>query len=361
MEQEQTLRDLLEEIPAPPSTVTIDWVLPAGRRARRRRRAVWAAGTSVALTLGALVATPALLRGSAAPVLPATPSLPPARPPADCHDVKLAQTGMSGLDPVAVDPSGRYIVGNSTVGGRSRPVLWTDGRPKGLGYRNDSTRATDVNSAGTVVGVSGDEIVQIPPGDAGALKVFDAGAPTSDPVINAAGDVLFSVTPAVDRTIAMIWRAGEPEAHPLPLPTGALAEDLADDGTIVGAVDKVAYIWAAGGPGRALPTPAGAKTVAHAVRGDWVVGSIALPGRATTTALWNLSTGALTEIPGEFHSGIAVNTSGWFVDNWHDLDTGTTDGADAAPAGDPHAEMADLSDTGLVVGTLPDGPHAWQC
>lgn len=378
VDQEQALRDLLEKVPAPPSGITIDWVLPAGRRARRRRWAVWAAGTSVVLTVGALAAVvPGLVRRNAAPVVS------PSRTPSDCRvqplPVPAGFEPAKSLTPSAVDPTGRFIVG-STSAVSPRSVLWADGKPVAWPGVATAIRATDVNSSAVVVGVTHEV------SDAGAKDVvtrltsdFDAGGAfsgvtgetldpkaslASRPVINAAGDVLFDISRGGETTV-MLWPAGRTTAVQVPLPAKAVGADLADDGSIVGAVrgratESVPYIWDRNGNGRRLSVPAGTWSIAQAIRGDWVVGAVDTPTDSVRPAVWNLRTGEVIEIPGPVAQGAnAVNASGWFVA----APEAVYAGAKRIPL--PNTTLAGsytgVSDTGLVVGTTPDGPAAWQC
>jgi hypothetical protein len=370
MDQEQALRDLLEKVEAPPSGITIDWVLPAGRRARRRRRAVWAAGTSVALTLGALVAAlPALVRREAPP--PVAPVVP-APQPAACQLRRLPlPAGAPDMRPVKVDPSGRYIVGQST---RSpyRAVFWIDGRPL-LPESTTTMILTDVNAAGVAVGKVGDR-------NARAVRVTEDGGELrmttmpgdwivpDRPIINAAGEVLVSALRPGQRrdgpVTTLVWRA-DGQVVEVPLPADAYASSLSDDGRIVGRVKKLndtvsaAYLWDQQGHGTKLTTPEGGNSEATELRGDRVAGYIHGPGQANTAAVWNLRTGELTGFPIRAAAPVpaGINAAGWVVVS--------RDGvyADGKPFLSPsHSDyFADLSDTGLVVGTTKDGPSAWQC
>ncbi|SBT46403.1 hypothetical protein [Micromonospora auratinigra] len=404
MNEEDELRDRLGAVDVPPSRIEIDALLHAGRRSAFRRRTVGAAG-SAALATAALVAVPSILTGTGArPVaVPGGPSTaatgaatvtatapavrtPTAAPTAAagpaaggaCVRAELpVPAGMSQVVPTGVDPTGRYVVGNGTVGQDFRPVLWTDGRPTALPVVAQSVQLTAVNSAGVVVGLVQDGAqeyafryaqgrytrLRTP---AGNWHVY----PT--PAINSAGDVVINAEPAGNSggegSIVLLWKAGSTSAVRLPLPAGANASAVTDDGTIVGAKYRdgaayAAYAWDQRGRGRKLAVPAGETAAAYAARGGWATGGL-WPSR--TAARWNLRTGAVTPLTGAEGPGEAVNAAGWVVAQGVLLRDGEP--VELAEAEGRRAVAVAVSDTGLVVGLAraddaPDslGPRVWRC
>jgi hypothetical protein len=392
MDDEQEMRDRMEAVDAPSSQVEIDALLRAGRRRAFRRRSVRAAG-GAGLAAAVLLAVPSILS--------ATGSTPASRadagnvgtavatvPVGPCQMTELpVPPGMKGVQVEAVDPTGRYIVGNGTVGQNFRPILWVDGKPNVLPVIAMSVQVTAVNSSGVVVGIA-DE-----PRDSYAFR-YENGAytrlrtPPGDwhvyptPAINTAGDIVINAEPRGkvegEDSIVLLWKAGSTAATQVPLPTEANVYDITDDGQLIGGTyDKgyaaVAYVWDQRGNGRKLEMPAGEKGIARAARGDWATGSLSL-----YPVLWNLRTGKVTRLasppspdtldkdgPGP---GVQVNASGWVV-------TGSPRGSllragEAVELAVPKGQASDVrgvSDTGLVVGQARGqdhailGPRTWRC
>ncbi|MEU8238580.1 hypothetical protein AB0C07_10065 [Actinoplanes missouriensis] len=400
MSDEQRLRDGLESIAVPPSRVRIETVLPIARqRAFRRTAARTAAGA--ALAVGVLVGVPSvLLRPTAAttPVAPALQqpsSVPAPASPAACQVGELATPkGLTNVTADAVDPTGRYIVGNGTEGQDFRPVLWSDGVPKALPVIADSVQATAVNASGVVVGLltrkNRDTVFRYENGRYTELKL-PAGQwhPYPEPALNAAGDVVINAEPQGNTggkgVIALLWRAGSVTSVRLPLPEGGHVQEVRDDGTLVGGIYKdggadTAWVWNPNGKGTRLTVPSGRTGQGYAISGDWVTGGIWPPGSA---ALWNLRTGKLTEIEGDSDPGVAVNASGWMVTSTGRLVRSGEDAVLPATGSDQESLAQDVADTGLVVGTAvtrrdpveeqklreaggvipaePQAPRVWQC
>ncbi|MGW4292567.1 hypothetical protein ACWEH1_05850 [Micromonospora chersina] len=389
MNDEQELRDRLRAIQVPASRIEIDGLVRAGRRRAFRRRSVAGAG-GVALATALLLTAPSVLttagaRPDAAPVGASPAATGPtgggttaAASPASCQPSELPlPSGMRNVTAAGVDPTGRYVVGNDVVGQDFRPVLWTDGKPQALPVPGRSVEVTAVNAAGVAVGLVQD-------GRQEYVFRYQSGASTRlrtppgnwhvypRPAINAAGDVVINAEPTGNSggedSVVLLWRAGATQAVRLPLPDGANAFDITDDGTIVGAlyrdgVASAAYAWDQQGKGRKLAAPAGETAAGYAAHGDWATGGL-WPSRSA--ALWNLRTGALTRLTTD-GPGDAVNASGWVVAAGVLL----RDGAAVelrVPGGRTGLAVA-VSDTGLVVGLARPGddgaenagPRVWRC
>ncbi|MGX6608068.1 hypothetical protein ACWKSP_39005 [Micromonosporaceae bacterium Da 78-11] len=380
---EDRLRDRLRAVEVPPSSLRIDALVRAGRRRAFRRRTAQAAG-GVALVTGVLLAVPSLITTAGVqPViqtdtsrrLPATPSSATKSAPTGCPMTTLpVPAGRHEVSVAGVDPSGRYVVGNGFSGQDFQPVLWTDGKAQAMKSIARSVQATSVNADGIVVGLVTDQkqdyvfryekgVYQRLSTPVGRWTIYPY------PMINAAGDVVINAEPlgrsgGAD-SFALLWKAGSTKATRLPLPTGANALDIGDDGTLFGAVYRngvgvSANVWDQKGKGRQLPTPAGQVGLAYAAQGEWVTGGL---WPAETAALWNLRTGAVTSLPTS-GPGEAVNSAGWVVSAGAMI----RDGAAAALAV-PHGQTSKaigVSDHGLVVGqaragTADLGPRTWQC
>lgn len=411
MNDEQELRDRLRAIDVPPSRIEVDALVRAGRRRAFRRRSVRTTG-GVALAAAVLLAVPSILTraqaqpsGQAAdtpvgpsaevdPVPPTGPSpraassTPSAGTPTSAVGCSVTELpvppGMTGVTVTAVDPTGRYVVGNSLVGQDFRPILWVDGKPLALPVPGTSVQVTAVNAGGVAVGLVQDGeqeyVFRYQNGRLTRLRTpVGNWHPYPEPAINVAGDVVVNVEPQGNSggkgSVVLLWRAGSTTPVTLPLPAGASAHDITDAGTIVGGlyrngVGVGAYVWDQRGTARKLTVPAGETGLAYAARGEWATGGLWPSGSA---ARWNLRTGEVTDLgsvgqadmptPGE-----AVNAAGWVVAHGVVLRDGAVVEL-TTPAGQT-GRAVDVSENGLVVGqavtggrddTRVLGPRMWRC
>jgi hypothetical protein len=367
MIEDQELREQLKGVEVPPSGLTTTAVVDAGRRRAGRRRALRAGG-GVALAAALAVAVPSFVAraGGNTANLASGGDLRSVR----CAATNLpAPAGVTEVFAEAVDPSGRYILGN-TVTRRGKfvvekgedvdmlPVLWTDGQPQALPLIGASVRASAVNAQGTVAGVAGDGDGQ---GRWDSVIRYTGGVPeklTAPP-----GDWKFSPLVKVDATgnvlavaspenkphdyAVLVWKAGAATATRLTLPTGIETINVTDAGTVIGSVKAsgATYVWDQQGGRRHLATSRdGAANFAN--RGDWVTANLSSSG---TVVRWSLSTGEMTDT-GLHEPANGVNALGWILG-------GTTvqrDDAvvDLAGAGALTATPRDVSDTGLVIGSM---------
>jgi len=390
MNDEQELRTRLATIVTPASRVEIDQVMSAGRQRTFRRRAAQTSG-GLALAAAVLLAVPGLIGArSPGPAVAdgpnATPSPSSPTHPATCQIRELpAPPGVKGAYTYAVDPSGRYVVGNYTVGQNFRAILWTDGQPTALPLRGTSVQATAVNSSGVVAGLVYDDTTRTEYAfryqDGQLTKLF---APAGKwhvyawPRINSAGDVVLNAEPKGkiegEDSIVLLWKAGSTKAVQLPLPTEADVFDITDDGTLVGNTYQDghatgAFAWDLQGNGRKLAAPAGITAYVNAARGDWATGALGSTDKKTPTvggALWNLRTGALTQLP--TYGAKAVNSSGWAITDTNLVRDGQL--VDLGVTSEQFVRLEGISDSGLLVGSLftktPNdhvnvGPRVWQC
>jgi hypothetical protein len=361
---EEALRERMDAVEAPPLRLTPDMLVASGRRSVRRRRR-WQAAAA-ALVVAAVVATPPIVLGRDGGRTP-TAGVTGGPCPVRALPV-LPGTGPVSVD--AIDPSGRYVLGNLRSGG---PVLWTDGHPTVLPVAGvKAVQATAVNANGVVVGLAAthenqewDAVVRYTGGRPSRLTpppgkwIFNGNVR-----INTAGDAVVTAYSADGtRGAVILWPPGATKGVKLPLPAGAAAFDLTDDGTIAGDVlsddgrTVTPYVWSRTGIGRKLTTPAGQNAEVFAARGDWVAGNLRPSG---SIALWNLRTGTLTVLGGN-NQAIAVNVDGWVVAGGKVYRNGR-----AVPLkgnGTPFWVADNLSVAGsLKVGTAgSDGPLTWSC
>jgi hypothetical protein len=399
MNDEQELRTRLATVETPASRVKIDQVVTVGRRRTFRRRAVQTSG-GLALAAAVLLAVPGLIGARSpgpavadGPGATASPSSPTQL--AMCQVRELpAPPGVKGAFTYAVDSSGRYVVGNYTVGQNFRAILWIDGQPVELPLRGSSVQATAVNSSGVVAGLVYDETTRTEYAfryqNGQLIKLFTPAGKWhvyAWPRINSAGDVVLNAEPKGkiegEDSIALLWKAGSTKAVQLPLPTEANVFDITDDGTLVGNTYQNghatgAYAWDQQGNGRKLAAPAGITAYVDAARGDWATGALGSAAAAkgptpadkktptTVGALWNLRTGALTQLP--TYGTKAVNSSGWAITDTNLVREGVL--VDLGISSEQFVRLEGISDSGLLVGSLftktPSdlvnvGPRVWQC
>ena len=383
MMDEQALRDRLVAVDVPPTRLGAQTVVDAGRRRVFRRRAAQAS-CGAALATGLLLAMPFGVDGGTPVPSNGLADLP-------CAVAKLpVLAGMTAVTADAVDPTGKYIVGNNiekVAGTQSpEPILWTNGKPRALPTVGGPIYASAVNAGGAVAAVAADAHSVFRYVDGIPVKLSPPAGDwlfTPMPKINARGDVLATAhqkrKPAagekfgqVGKDVALLWRAGSDVATRLPLPAGARGLDITDDGTIVGDLaagsditDVTSYAWDQRGNGRKLKTPAGQSGTVYSAQGTWATGNLWPSG---TAARWNLRTGEVTDL--HIHApATAVNARGWIIADGALQRDGVA--VDLQPAGGGQSEPQDVSDAGVVVGsmlgfdkdgsTTSTGPLTWRC
>ncbi|WP_133884132.1 hypothetical protein [Glycomyces sp. NRRL B-16210] len=188
------------------------------------------------------------------------------------------------------------------------PRLYADGEVTDVPMPGDHPRIHDVNSSGTGTGYSTNTLGRDVPyiwsdGTLAELPVAEDGGRALG--INEGGDVVGSGA-SFDGGIPLLWPADGSGYVELTLPDGAIsgsAQDIGDDGTIVGAVydengTTSAYTWHPDGTHAALPVPEGADpaesfSLATDLNGDWASGQYFVPGAGTQPlgVRWNLAEG----------------------------------------------------------------------
>ncbi|GAA1618138.1 hypothetical protein [Actinoplanes couchii] len=360
MNDEQLLRDRLNEVVVPPMGSILDRAVADGERRVRRRRTVTASAAAV-VSLGLLVGVPTLLPGDRDPggASPVNRDIPVAAAPSTapagltCRTAGALEKPKNAEDVVvaATDPTGRYAVGNGSKGQDFVPFLWTDGKPERVPYPEASGEMIDVNSAGVAVGRGSD-------GGSGPdtffryadRKIVELRMPAGEwtthgwPQINTAGDVLATIQPQGSSegrgAYIVLWPAGSVEPRKLPLPSNATSDIVSDNGIVAGVLRNregregydtedmqslpegtaedgtLAYVWDLAGKGRRLETPAGWSSAGYGISSDgaWVTGGLwnDAPGdpRSPETGLWNVGTGKLVAKIAISDIGSAVSTAG---------------------------------------------------
>jgi len=310
----------------------------------------------------------------------------------------LLVSGFSGIRVAATDRSGRYVVGDGAPrgGGARQMLLWLDGKatpvhvPAGSG-------PVDVNSSGVVAG----GLHTYPPDKSVAWVYRDGQLHMLPPpsgfqyvstvAVNERGDVAGTAAGPGDTLAAIVWPAGTPDTPVvLSAPSAAVAEDIADDGTVVGNLYESgssagglnageAYVWSAGGAGRQLDTPAGwAAAKALRVEGDWIYGYTHDGVKAEintdpsgpyiiarAAARWRLDDGALVELPAHAKETIiSTMNAGWWLKADGEPLMVTTDGrAIRVDLGDPEINhslerldtwvVGDISGEFVMYGHMP--------
>jgi uncharacterized membrane protein len=310
-EEETAVRNWLEAVEAPPPRMDLAEIVQIGR-ARARRRRQLAAGGSAAVALAVAAAVPAAVR-----VWPHSPDpyLAADRYPAlDCTVTELLvpdqETDPSPAGVVAMDPTGRYLVGTrmeveyenlstdpeegvvgSMAASPGSAILWDDGEPMELPVLRGTAWPMDVNSDGLVVG-TGEDADQVPYG--WAYHQGDLTELTAPPgyeffdvdAVNEAGDIVGTVGPEDDdsRPVGMVavWPAGQwDEPYVIPGTDVSSVADITDAGVVVGnrfdesesGLTFQPYLWNPDGTVRYLRLPEGATSgEVSAVRGAWAVG-----------------------------------------------------------------------------------------
>ncbi|MFI5932019.1 hypothetical protein [Actinoplanes sp. NPDC051494] len=381
------VRDRFAAVDVPGTGLRVDDLVTGGRRRVARRRAAQL-GCGAALAAALLAGIPAVtaLRAGPDAVEVAAGAGAPERATLVCPATKLAlPAGLDAVDGIAIDPTGRFIIGNrseyaagtpSTPAGKvdgipdSTPVLWTDGQPRILPEPTDSVTVSDVNEGGVVVALGGsrhwDTVLRYDDGVPTELKAPAGPWTYSSAFINATGDILAG-TAAEDDTSGpvFLWKAGSATATELPLPDGAGIAGFTDDGIIVGSIatgrntqDLTSYAWEQDGRGVELRAAAGQAASVNAARGDWATGNLWDSG---TIARWNLRTGRMTQLP--VHAPAhAVNARGWIAGGGTVLRDDVT--VELAEAGGSQGEAIDVSDGGLALGSPLNGDgglYTWQC
>ncbi|MCW6006346.1 hypothetical protein K1W54_17450 [Micromonospora sp. CPCC 205371] len=327
----QDVRVLLESANVPSPRVDLARAVRSGTRVRRRR---WYAATG-GVTALAVVGTFALTQALGSPLAQGPDGVDTlvgdsAMPYTNCAVRALPMPDAQEFAGyVAADPTGRYAVGSvAERDGSTRPVLWTDEKPRVLTVRAKSAEARDVNAAGVVVGSAtaenGREFAWVyRDGRVSELKAPGLSGSVMALAINERGDVLGNVwNPKTSTTV--VWQGDDLGAVVrVRMSAGAGPRDIAEDGTLVGGSQADAsarpgrpMAWALDGTPEPLDLPEGfTRGQATAVRGGWAIGWVS-PERAPsalTPVLWELATGAVTAWEDRAGRAEAVNAAGWTV------------------------------------------------
>ena len=334
---ENAVRTLLRESDIPLCRLDASELLAGGRRSRRRRRAVRMAAVVVAVVA---VAVPAVvvgagLRGPDAPVLKEPdPSVVEFAPTTtvvhhrtsvqgalSCTEKRYPVVGGDHSGVLAVDPSGRQVVGTS--GGGAFLNLWTDGERHRFTIPNRRAylSATAVTRSGAVVGTDpGEPSVNFiwRDGDLTYLKTPDGYDRAGVEYLNERGDVLGSGyrSAAFHPVALVIWPAGQPDEPRVLAEAGLHPMVLRDDGTVIASrspdptregVDAI-VVYRPDGTRRQIDVPADSALNYPDIGGDIVYTSV-----NSGPVRWNLRTGVVEVFDGLFGARLGHNSGGWFM------------------------------------------------
>jgi hypothetical protein len=310
----------LGDDPVPPSRLDGATLLRAGRRRLRVRR-VTRVGMAAVVTGALLAAVPFVWRNQPPPSESASPT--------SCAPQLLALP--PGADSGRVtngDPSGRYLVGAVTGGGRAWTVLWDHGTPQLLSPPISEHDHLAVNGAGTVAG-SGSNLGWVYRDGKYSTLLAPGGKPAGRieiDGINERGDIVGTAaeTP-LERGKPVVWPGGDPAAGrylaATANPGDAFVTDIDDDGTVIGGQGfseqgehrRVALVWAPNGHVKELSVPPewGPNQETTVIRHGWVGGGYADPlgqtGRKVGVGRWK--DGVFEGLPmGVVHG---INARGW--------------------------------------------------
>ncbi|MEU7901439.1 hypothetical protein [Actinoplanes sp. NPDC049118] len=214
-------------------------------------------------------------------------SQPAPEPLPVCVATELPMGKYSSVQVTAADPTGRYIAGraNPIAGMKSALIVWHDNTIAEI-VKRDKLVITDFDTRGVGVGfeINGSRAYVYRNGALTPLK----GDRVEARAINEAGVIVgASISNSARRPVR--WASATADPEPLPMPagvTGALAVDLAEDGTIVGRTDDHGgYLWLPDGTHRPIAPPEIGGTPAYGfeprrLRGGWVYGEASFPDGA---------------------------------------------------------------------------------
>jgi uncharacterized membrane protein len=344
----------LDDEPRTPSTVDVGRAIADGRRRRRTRRAAGYAGAAVVTAFAVAGASFAggLITGdtpqnaathSAVKPKPSASKAPTPKlnPPTSCT---IDQLPVPDQEPMALvsggDPTGRYIVGRTyPKAGGYQAVIWHDGEVRKVLLPDDGLEEglEDVNSSGTAVGWS------FAPSDEDADQgqvpyVYRNGKVSKLPgVLRGSANAINDAGTIVGESgsgDALLWTSATAKPTRLAVPSRASessAADIDEDGTVVGTVDGLPYVWLPDGSQHQLPLPnlggrPALDATVHSIRNGWATGVATNGGGAigakargeqgkgealSEAVRWNVRTGEVREYAGLLAGANAVNAQGW--------------------------------------------------
>ncbi|MEQ4301148.1 hypothetical protein ABNF97_07115 [Plantactinospora sp. B6F1] len=247
-------------------------------------------------------AAAALMSGSA--LAASAASLPP---PTPCTMQTLpAPVDTYRSDVVAIDPSGRYILGSAIVRQDTDTytvLLWDQGQLTSFDPPASGGAPIDVNRYGVAIG-NGPTGVPSPPwryrdGRGELLPVADPADHTTVVAINSRGDIVGMALTPTNQRYGLLWPASAPgtvRVIDTPSPYSVIT-GFTDDGTIVGTTETMqvtSWLRTPSGVLRPLTGPDGETSVTvEAASGRWAVGHASQEG-APAALRWDLRTGRYT-------------------------------------------------------------------
>jgi hypothetical protein len=246
----------------------------------------------------------------------------PARGSGSCQVVEIARPAdLDDARVVAADPGGSFIIVSAYRNLADKAFLLRNGTSRPLPIGAD--QPSGVNSSGIVVGTV-DDYSSGPHSSGWAwddgqeywLRALGGDNQSAATAINQRGDIAGwsssyelagEIVQGMVTQRPVVWPAGSWPRQPreLPVPNGheGIANDIDDDGTVVGRLlwwegdqeHSRAYAWGPDGTGHELPIAG--DTEAYAIRDGWVVGAV-ITGTTSigqvirVPILWNLRDGS---------------------------------------------------------------------
>ncbi|MGV9762817.1 hypothetical protein [Micromonospora tulbaghiae] len=409
------VRRELDRVDVPPSRIDPGAVLIAGRRAERRRRRLTvtlAAATVLTIGLGSAVALgrdgsgrgmdEVVDRPSPGPTeTRAVPTVDQVRVrvsanPADCTTEQYDTPGDAYFPSLgAVDPSGRFLAGTSSVGDwrnkgfRTYLVIWDRGKANLVELsRAFQATVTAINSAGVAAGNRWDGVNRpdVPwvyrDGQVRNLPLPDGYRDVRPVAVDEAGEILGVARGDGDEAVLVRWdAAAQSPPRVVVKPVGAFL-GWAPDGTVTDRVnltgEKAAVRISRPDDGAVVQpaAPGWHFRWGEPVRGDWLAGTVwGIGAEKSSPAQWNVRTGRLTVFLGldthrldtvvtDRNGRLLVSTprQGWFL-------VGPDGSARPIPrslTGERQLRRVLFDDAGRIYGAAFDEngrqwPVVWQC
>lgn len=273
---------------------------------------------------------------------------------------------------VAIDPSGRYIVGSAIVrqATDSFPVLlWDRKQLVQVDTPLPGSVPVDVNRRGVVIGNGNDGELLRPwryhDGVTTLLPLTGKADQVSVEGINSRGDIVGVGRTPAGEAYALLWPAARPgTVHVLDTPANLLdVVGITDDGTVVGIsgsyFDPTSWLRTRAGAVRTLVGPDNAPNVSvTAIGGHWAVGQIFQAG-SLVGLRWDLRTGRVIALDPRLDSAPTDVSARGVVLAGTTLQRGSTVVTLSSPSPDEPVGGHAIADNGTVVGfhnnRLPGG------
>ncbi|MBV1850613.1 hypothetical protein [Catellatospora tritici] len=308
-----------------------------GRRRVVRRRAAWAAAGATVAVVTLLTAMNLPGRTAPDPAITPTPS-PSAVTLSSCSPAELpvhAKVRRDEFRHLTGDPSGRILAARGEdISGDDIVAIWTDDVPTAVVKVSDQVSEVAAVSPNGIVVLAG---MRLKDGSRGQTQytslawVYQDGTVTrlrGEDVFGSAVNTAGTVVGMAGRDL-VVWRDATAEPQRLAVPEGATPGapmEITDDGTVVATLYRDGIgrlqLWSTDGTSRPLASPDtidGAPVVDSRIgqfADGWVSGTITTrqgETRRRYAARWHLSDGEVEWFGGGPGGVTAVNPQGWAV------------------------------------------------